>query len=304
MIRKRFLATFAGLIACVYSLSLSAQTRIPNETGYVLAATRFSGSIYYAWQGYGSTLNIGSLSGSKVTFGDTGMSGALAVLNDRLYFAWVGTDPQHLLNVMSSNDGVNFSNKCTLNEMSTAIRGGYVSMTAGGGYLYMAWTGTDRRVNVLRSTDGVTWTNKVTFTEKGNPSLTYGGGKVHLVWVDGTTVYTRESADGISWTNKQTYTTNLNDGVTACYTTSLNFLYSTHMVNNSNVWMNGPGRPFGLASCVVPGVNIWTIYSTGMYAVYDSSQNGIYFFYQKQAAPGYTGYIEYYFIDINQVVIL
>jgi hypothetical protein len=103
---------------------------------------------------------------------------ALAVHNGRLFLAWTGTDAQHHLNVATSVDGRNFSNKVILPE--TAL-GGPALVSAeqlGRSRLTLAWTGTDAQhhVNLLSSRDGLNFGDKAVLVETSvdGPALSVG----------------------------------------------------------------------------------------------------------------------------------
>ena len=71
-----------------------------------------------------------------------------------LALGWVGTDPEHHLNVAYSDDGQTFSGKVTLNETSMNGPG----LAFGNGSAFIAWTGNDaqHRVNVGRASNPLT----------------------------------------------------------------------------------------------------------------------------------------------------
>jgi hypothetical protein len=83
---------------------------------------------------------------------------ALTVFNNLLYIAWTGTDKYALLNVMSSKDGINFSNKVTLREDSAYGP----ALAVLNNRLYLTWTGVDPQhsLNIISSADGVNFIGK------------------------------------------------------------------------------------------------------------------------------------------------
>lgn len=161
-----------------------------------VALAWFGNRLYIAWTGTDSEHHLNIMSsydgmnfGNKVTLGDTSIAApALEVFHGKLYIAWTGTDSEHRLNIMSSSDGVNFGSKITLGETSFtspalaqefAYRGVYSDM------LFLAWTGTDRRLNSMVSLDGMAFGSKITVEEFSNaaPGLgSYSYGGLPLAW--------------------------------------------------------------------------------------------------------------------------
>ena len=87
--------------------------------------------------------------GTKVVLGDTSIDGpAIVTTNDApaTAIAWTGTDSAHHLNLMTSNDGLHYSNKHVLPETSLwrpALA--FIDSARVGPYgtIVLAWTGTD-----------------------------------------------------------------------------------------------------------------------------------------------------------------
>ena len=97
---------------------------------------------------------------------------------------WTGTDSAHHLNVETSNDGLNYQNKTTLNETSFT-RPSVMAMPAGSGSaVVIAWAGTDaaHHLNVIYDVYGSP--QKVTLAERSvyPPSLAYFAGQVWIAW--------------------------------------------------------------------------------------------------------------------------
>lgn len=116
-------------------------------------------------------MNETSPSGPGLAFGD-----------NKLFLAWTGTDQNHSLNVISSSDGITFSNKVTLGETSGAGPA-LVFLNR----LYLLWRGTDQNhsLNIMQSTDGVNFTNKITLSDSSDfhPGLNVGiNGSFYLPW--------------------------------------------------------------------------------------------------------------------------
>lgn len=98
--------------------------------------------------------------------------------------AWAGTDATHHLNVMTSADGLHYSNKITLGE--TSIRRPAVARMpkAAGGAVILAWTGVDanRSLNVLFDVYGSR--QKLTLADNSftSPALAIFNGNLLLAW--------------------------------------------------------------------------------------------------------------------------
>ena len=99
--------------------------------------------------------------------------------------AWAGADSLHHINVMTSKDGLHYSNKITLNQM-TVNRPAVVQMSESAGKaVAIAWRGTDaaHRLNVMFDVYGgreKLILNETSFT---GPSLAIFNGKLLLSWV-------------------------------------------------------------------------------------------------------------------------
>ena len=65
----------------------------------------------------------------------------LAAMSGRLYVAWVGTDGEGQLNIMSSSDGLNWENKWTFPEETSRYAPAVLGTQSE--RLYVAWTGRD-----------------------------------------------------------------------------------------------------------------------------------------------------------------
>jgi hypothetical protein len=109
--------------------------------------------------------------GAKVILADTSIDGpAIAWASPGTFIAWTGTDAQHHINLMTSTDGLHYSNKHILPEMSLwrpaiAFIGSQRTVPFEG-TLVLAWTGTDihHTLNLeLISTPSFKVTQKITF---------------------------------------------------------------------------------------------------------------------------------------------
>lgn len=169
---------------------------LPETAVNAPGAVEFKGSLFVAWSGTDSAhhLNVMCIlpggSSAKVTLGDTSPVGAsLAVFKGRLYLAWSGTGNQQL-NVMSSGDGFNWSDKVTLGETSFArpvlTEYVYTKLTIPVHTLVLGWVGTDpaHRLNTLSSPDGKSWGGKHTLdqTSIDAPALASYQGQLYIAW--------------------------------------------------------------------------------------------------------------------------
>ncbi len=109
--------------------------------------------------------------GAKVILADTSIDGpAMANAYGGTFIAWTGTDAQHHINLMTSNDGLHYSNKHILPEMSLwrpaiAFIGSQRTVPFEG-TLLLAWTGNDTHHTLnleLISTPSFKVTQKITF---------------------------------------------------------------------------------------------------------------------------------------------
>jgi hypothetical protein len=137
--------------------------------------------------------------GTKVILGETSIDGpAIASMptgtGPSAVVAWTGTDAAHHLNLLTSTDGLHYSNKHILPETSLwrpAVE--FIqSMRTGYGTIVLAWTGTDQAHTLnleLISTPNFTVLKKITFwgeTSFTAPALTSINGDVnsdiYLAW--------------------------------------------------------------------------------------------------------------------------
>ncbi len=134
--------------------------------------------------------------GAKMTLNETSIDGpAIAWEYPGAVIAWTGTDAQHHINLMTSADGLHYSNKRILPETSLwrpAIT--YFASLRGAPYgaILLAWTGTDARHSLnfeSISTPDYKVTQKITFwgeTSFTAPAIGLIGGDVnsdiYLAW--------------------------------------------------------------------------------------------------------------------------
>ena len=109
--------------------------------------------------------------GTKITLADTSIDGPAitTTYGSATALAWTGTDAAHHLNVMTSSDGLHYSSKHILPELSL-WRPALAFIDSGRGAPYgtlmLAWTGTDARhtlnVEFIKLPD-FTVTQKITY---------------------------------------------------------------------------------------------------------------------------------------------
>lgn len=148
---------------------------------------------------------INALYPRKAILGDTSSNGpALTTRSNTVLLGWTGSGNLRL-NFMTSTNGLNFSNKVTLNEVSPVSLG----LTVFNNKFFVAWIGVgNNRINIMQSSNGLNWTNKVTLndTSLSAPSLTVFNNNLFLAWrgVGNNQLNVMRSANGINWTNKVT----------------------------------------------------------------------------------------------------
>lgn len=187
---------------------------------------------------------------SKATLRDTSMtSPSFTTFNNRGYLAWTGTNAQHNLNVMRTDNLRVYFGKIILGE--TSLSG--PALTVFNNRLYIAWRGVNNnQLNVMSSADGVNWVNKVTLGETTffRPALGVYNGKLVLAWT-GTDAARRlniiQSSNGTSWGGKITLGDTSIEGPELC-TLGVNLLMTwsgtdaQHRVNvmtfNGATWFN------------------------------------------------------------------
>jgi peptidoglycan hydrolase-like protein with peptidoglycan-binding domain len=149
---------------------------------------------------YGNASDKSTLSDTSIT------SPAFETFANRGYISWSGTDSQHRLNVMATDEMRVWHTKITLNE--TSLSG--PALATFNNRLYMAWRGVgNNQLNIMSSSDGVNWAGKVTLgdTTFHRPALAVFNNRLVLGWT-GTDSSRRlniiQSANGTTWNGKQT----------------------------------------------------------------------------------------------------
>lgn len=149
---------------------------------------------------YGNQSNKSVLSDTSIT------SPSFCTFNNRGYIAWAGTDPQHRLNVMATDNLRVWYGKVTMGDTSESGP----ALAVFNNRLYIAWRGVgNNQLNVMSSANGVNWTNKVTLGETTfhRPALAVFNNKLVLGWT-GTDSARRlniiQSGNGTTWTGKLT----------------------------------------------------------------------------------------------------
>lgn len=110
----------------------------------------------------------------------------VAVFNNRLFMAYIGTDSNNLVNVASAADGLSFGTATQVRDSLGGTNSNFApAITAFNGRLYVAWASkTDHALNVISSLDGVTYSTrtKLSFATNTGPALGVANGKLYLAW--------------------------------------------------------------------------------------------------------------------------
>lgn len=119
----------------------------------------------------------------KEIMNDTAINAPGAVeFNNRIVVAWAGTDPEHHLNIMQSQEEDVWFDKLTLADTSPVG----ATLCVFRNRLYLAWSGNgNQQLNVMSSADGIYWEEKVVLgeTSVGRPALTVFRDQLVLGWV-------------------------------------------------------------------------------------------------------------------------
>lgn len=125
-----------------------------------------------------------SIDGPGITKNDIGHEGDRAMV-----LAWTGTDPDHHLNLLTTDNGTTWKNKRTLSEMSFVRPAVERVPYMAGGEVVLAWTGTDpnHTLNVLWNAynNGASPMKKVTFWGDRSftaPAIAMSGDRILLAW--------------------------------------------------------------------------------------------------------------------------
>jgi len=144
---------------------------------------------------------------TKVTLSFRASAGpALAVFNNQLYMAFIGTDSNETLNIASSSDGLHWG---AASQLGTNHSFDQPGLAAFNGQLYMAWTtsvGTGSKLAIASSTDGVHFAPAIvlpTFTSAHGVALTAVGATLYLAFDDTSANHFAtilQSPDGVNFT--------------------------------------------------------------------------------------------------------
>ncbi|HET9110844.1 MAG TPA: hypothetical protein VFN78_08475 [Ktedonobacterales bacterium] len=166
--------------------------RIRAALGGVFVALSLVISVFAATPAHAApaTVSVNPHIVQKLTLPQTSIDGPALWTSDtgtiRGEIAYTGTDPAHRLNVMTSADGIHYSDKRILSETSFArpalVRFGSNS----GDGIALAWTGNDRNhsLNVFVGNPGFGYT-KLTLKDYSPtaPALVWNGAYLYLAWV-------------------------------------------------------------------------------------------------------------------------
>jgi hypothetical protein len=201
---------YALRYAAIYLLCIVGAATQPaaaqTSTGFTSTSTPslavFSSQLFLAWTDLNTNphaikvaassdgINFGSpvtLFGNNTSIPNAGP--AIAAFNGKMYLTWTGGG--NAINIASSTDGLNYSNKSLVknpsnNSVNTAI--GTTALAAVNGRLYLAWAGEDpnHSINVASSADGVNFTTPQTYLIQGqygtpySPALAVLSGNLYL----------------------------------------------------------------------------------------------------------------------------
>lgn len=195
-------------------------------------------------------INLGGGSCPMSYIGNSNLAPAIATFNGRLYMAWIGTDANHRINLMSSTDGLNFNNHVVLADNSNHAP----ALVAFNGALYLAWTGTDSRqtLTIMSSADGINFGNKVALGNSSiqGPALATLNGLLYIAWT-GTdsnhSLNVMSSANGVNFGNQVSFRDNSTQGpALTAFNGSLYLAWTGTDRNHSlNIMSSANGINFG-----------------------------------------------------------
>jgi len=142
----------------------------------------------------------------KEIMNDTAVNAPGAVeFGNRIVVAWAGTDAEHHLNILQSQEEDVWFDKLVLNDTSPTG----ATLCVFSNRLYLAWSGSfNQQINVMSSADGIYWENKVVLNENsvGRPALTVYRNQLVVGWVGSDLqrhLNVMFSEDGVHWQNKR-----------------------------------------------------------------------------------------------------
>ena len=208
-------------------IHFNSKVTLGETTKNSISLVIFKNKYIVAWSGTGrGNLNImqsedGQNWGHKIVLTETSKSApVLKVLpkngghNEMIYLAWRGNG-NNKLNIIMSEDGINWHNKLTLHETTTS---GPALVKLNKSKLLLGWRGVgNNSLNILKvSRDLSSWSDKVIIPETTNarPHLNNQFGRLYYAWrgMD-SRLNVLQSSNGLNWIKKVTFNEMCLDGV-------------------------------------------------------------------------------------------
>jgi hypothetical protein len=129
------------------------------------------------------TLNESSIAGPGF-WSDTAYQPASGTTPPAAVLAWTGTNRSHSLNVETSTDGLNYTNKVVLSESSITRPSVIVVPSSTSNVVVLGWVGTNssHSLNVIYDVYGSRQKLVLPYSSSYTPSLAYFGGQVWMAW--------------------------------------------------------------------------------------------------------------------------
>ena len=140
----------------------------------------------------------------KVTFDDNSIDSPKGFdNNNQAVVAWTGTNLEHNINIMFSDNLKDWFNKIILSDTSLSAP----SICSFQGNLYITWRETNSNQIIIIGYDGTNFFNKIALAETtfASPQLAVFNNSLYLSWTGtDSRLNLIDSFDGINWTNKLT----------------------------------------------------------------------------------------------------
>lgn len=209
---------------------------------------------------------------------------ALAVWNNALYMAFVDSNNNNDLTVISSTDGLNWSNDLTVGQSS----GNTPALVVWHNRLYLFFVGADmgHGLQFVSSTDGRTWTDGQYTGEASSqtPAIVVWNDTLYMALVSddpfSTNIEFTSSNDGVNWAANQTiHGVESNQAPALAVWNNILYLASVDPNNNNNLTIvsstdgqNWTGRQYiEQASSHAPALAIWNDVLYMVFTANDSS---------------------------------
>jgi hypothetical protein len=162
----------------------------------------------------GSQVNISDLNSAQ-----SSAAPALAVFNNRLYMAYIGSGSSNLY--ICYFDGSQWHGQTKITDQNGAKSASSPALTAFNGQLYLAYRGSGASTSlyICSSSDGSTWGSQTNITDQNSaqtsspPALATFNGQLYLAyrgWGTSTSLYSCSSSNGTSWSSQTNVTTQNN----------------------------------------------------------------------------------------------